>query len=105
MTCPQALRDLAAVLPLANEDDIRLAMTYLRECASRIDAKDDALHKISKWAKAYPLEVFPEPDWKRAAEVLKAAGMSLDCISAANMRHVITQVQNIVDAAMKEQKG
>jgi hypothetical protein len=40
------------------------------------------------WLDAYPLTMFPEPDLKRAAEVLKAAGMTLDSISASNMRHV-----------------
>lgn len=60
----------------------------------------DALHKIKMWSQAYPLEVFPEPDLKRAHEVLTAAGMTLDGISAHAMRHVITRVQEIVDAAI-----
>jgi hypothetical protein len=47
---------------------------------------------VEGWAEAYPLDVFPEPDWKRSAEVLKEAGLSLDRISAHNMRHVITRV-------------
>ncbi|MBC7292545.1 MAG: hypothetical protein H5T84_00315, partial [Thermoleophilia bacterium] len=50
--------------------------------------RGDALEKLLQWADAYPVEVFPEmtsEDWKRAAEVLKAAGLSLDRISASNM--------------------
>ncbi len=47
---------------------------------------------VEQWARAYPEDVFPKPDMKRAYEVLKAEGLSLDCISAANMRHVITRV-------------
>ena len=57
--------------------------------------------KIDNWAKAYPLEVFPEPDFKKAAEVLKSAGLTLDAISASNMRHVINGVKDIVEQALK----
>lgn len=64
----------------------------------------DALQQISDWAGAYPLSVFPEPDFARAHEVLQAAGMTLDAISSSNMRHVITRVQAIADAALLEVK-
>ncbi|EKD40808.1 MAG: hypothetical protein ACD_74C00158G0007 [uncultured bacterium] len=57
----------------------------------------DALQRIANWQKAYPLEVFPEPDLKRAHEVLKAAGMGLDGISASNMRHVLGGIKEIVE--------
>jgi hypothetical protein len=61
---------------------------------------EDALSRIYQWAEAYPLDVFPEPDFKKAHEVLQAAGMTLDAISASNMRHVITKVKEIADVAM-----
>ena len=60
----------------------------------------DALHRIKQWSEAYPLTAFPEPDLKRAHEVLTAAGMTLDAISARAMRHVTTRVQAIADAAL-----
>jgi len=62
--------------------------------------RGEALDKIKQWAEAYPLAVFPEmspDDWKRAAETLAGAGLTLDRISASNMRHVITQTVKIVD--------
>ena len=62
----------------------------------------EALRQITEWAKAYPLDVFPEPDLKRAHEVLEAAGMSLGAISAHAMRHVLTGVQKIAMAAGKK---
>lgn len=65
-----------------------------------VDRMEHALHQIKQWSEAYPLDVFPEPDFKKAHEVLTANGMTLDAISASNMRHVITRVQKIVDAAM-----
>ena len=58
---------------------------------------DDKLAKIRAWIDAYPLEVFPEPDFKKAARVLKAYGMTLDAISASNMRHVLQGVKQIID--------
>lgn len=59
------------------------------------DTASEALRQIDEWAKAYPLDVFPEPDLKRAHEVLEAAGLSLGQISAHAMRHVLTGLQKI----------
>ncbi len=67
---------------------------------ARIDAMEDAFRKIQQWASAYPIEVFPEPDLLRARDVLKSAGMTLDAISASNMRHVLTGVNAIVQAVL-----
>lgn len=58
--------------------------------------RGDALEKLQAWAEAYPLEMFPEPDLKRAEEVLLANGMTLGAISAHAMRHVIEQTKAIV---------
>lgn len=62
----------------------------------------DAFQRIDTWAKAYPLEVFPKPDLEKAATVLKESGMTLDSISADNMRHVLDGVQTIVSEALKD---
>ena len=62
---------------------------------------DDLFDNIKNWCEAYPIAVFPEPDFKKAHEVLKAHGMTLDAISASNMKHVITQVQKMIDAAIQ----
>ena len=70
----------------------------------RVDELEEALHQIHQWAKAYPLDVFPEPDFKKAREVLEAAGMTLDAISASNMRHVITQVEKICADVLREEE-
>lgn len=66
------------------------------------DRLRDALERVQQWADAYPLEVFPEPDFKRAHEVLTAAGMTLDAISASNMRHSMKGVREIARAALAE---
>lgn len=77
----------------------------IADMAKRLDAAESALHRIKQWSEAYPIKVFPEPDWKRAAAVLKDNGMTLDSISAHAMRHVIEGVQRIADAAAQEGEG
>lgn len=61
-----------------------------------IDIAEDKLNKIEAWTKAYPLQVFPEPDFAKAAKVLKNNGMTLDSISASNMRHVLDGIKRII---------
>ena len=82
-------------------DFIFKAGQYADNLKKRIEELEEALQRIDNWAKAYPLKVFPEPDFKKVAEVLKASGLSLDAVSASNMRHVITQVKDIVEQALK----
>jgi hypothetical protein len=52
--------------------------------------------RLQNWSDAYPLKVFPKPDLKKAAKVLKDAGMTLDSISADNMRHVLEGIKDII---------
>ena len=66
------------------------------------DGLEYALNRIANWSRAYPLEAFPKPDLAKAAEVLSAAGMTLDAISADAMRHVIERVGKIADEALIE---
>ncbi len=64
----------------------------------RMEELEEKLEKILLWANAYPLEIFPEPDFKKAAQVLKENGITLDAISASCMRHVINGVKAIIEA-------
>ncbi len=64
----------------------------------RMEYAQAKLDKINSWINAYPLEVFPEPDFKKAAKVLKDNGMTLDAISASNMRHVLNGISEIIKA-------
>jgi hypothetical protein len=65
----------------------------------------EVLQDISAWARAYPITIFPEPDFDKAHKVLTENGMTLDAISASNMRHVITQVEKMVNAAIAKATG
>ena len=80
----------------------RYACVAVREAVQAEREHYDALFEsIKNWCEAYPISVFPEPDFKKAHEVLKANGMTLDAISASNMKHVITQVQKMIDTAIR----
>ena len=54
---------------------------------------EEVLDAINDWASAYPLDVFPEPDMAAVRAALEARGITIDCVSASNMRHVIRNVQ------------
>lgn len=84
---------LRAVVKAANDQAERFERGwYLR---------GDVLEKLQSWANAYPLAVFPEPDVAKAHELLQAGGMTLDAISASNMRHVISGVRALVEEGLK----
>jgi hypothetical protein len=64
----------------------------------RCDDLEEALTRIMLWADAYPQDIFHVPDaaeLKRAHEVLKANGMTIDAISAHAMRHALQGVGEI----------
>ena len=61
---------------------------------------EEALHQIVEWAETYPLQVFPEPDWERARELLEAGGMTLDSVSASCMRRTVNGVGKIAKRAL-----
>jgi hypothetical protein len=66
---------------------------------ARIEHLENILQQIKTWCNAYPLAVFTEPDWAKAHKVLTENGMTLDGISAAAMRHVLSGIVAIIEAA------
>jgi hypothetical protein len=70
------------------------------DLADRIDDLETALHRIVSWSEAYPLEVFPEPDLKKARALLEAGGVTLDSISAHCMRHCVEGIGKIAREAL-----
>lgn len=76
----------------------------IRELREALEKAHEALFKIKQWSEAYPISVFPEPDFKKAAELLNAGGMTLDAISASNMRYVVKGVGEIARAALEDTK-
>ncbi len=92
--CPHCAQDLR-LAPDAWDELLRLRQ--------RVEGLEDELEKIAQWSDAYPLSVFPEPDFEKAAQVLKDAGLTLDGISASNMRHVVEGVGKIAKEALAEE--
>lgn len=79
--------------------DLSAELQQERERAERAEA---ALHRIVRWGDAYPIDIFPEPDFQKARVVLEREGITLDSISASNMRHVITRAGQIARGALQE---
>ena len=62
----------------------------------------NALKRLENWTEAYPLEIFPEPDFIKVKEALHEKGLSLDQVSASNMRYVVSKINDIVKDALNE---
>lgn len=65
--------------------------------SSDVEKLEDKVDKVLKWVKAYPIEIFPEPDLKKAQKILKENGMTIDAISASNFRFVLNRVKEILE--------
>jgi hypothetical protein len=76
-------------------------MTVYRELDEEKYRLRSALERIEQWSRAYPLDIFPKPDLKKAAELLHAGGITLDAVSACAMRHVVEGVGKIAREALK----
>jgi len=69
-----------------------------------VERLHDGMQRLVEWSKAYPLDVFPEPDLKDARVGLASVGITLDQVSASSMRHVITRVGEIAQSALEVKK-
>lgn len=67
-----------------------------------MDGLIEALTRIVQWSEAYPIAVFPEPDFKKASELLQAGGITLDAVASSCMRHVVNGVGKIARDALAE---
>jgi len=90
-------------------NDARAELATMRaaveEAQEREEAINEAITQITDWKdKAYPLDIFPEPDLKRTRELLKAGGMSLDVVSASNIRFALKRACEILAAALERLK-
>lgn len=69
-----------------------------------IDQRESGLQRIVQWSDAYPLKLFPEPDFAKVNEVLKANGITLDAVAASCMRHVVEGVGKIAREALQDEQ-
>ena len=91
---------------IINKADAMVVIGEQKQRITQLEVENERLRKghgdIIIWGKAYPLSVFTEPDLKKAHELLKAGGMTLDAVSASAMRHVLKGVVKIANDALKE---
>lgn len=99
---PKLLSRLRAMARLraATLADTAGLQTAVEELAADNEKLRDALEKIVQWANAYPVDVFVPPDWKAVRAALDEKGLTLDAVSAANMRHVLDGLLTIVQGAL-----
>jgi len=76
------------------EVDSKTAL-LLKNKDERIEFLHQQLHEIEMWCRAYPVEVFPEPDWSEVNA--KLGPKLLTRVSASNMRHVCDGIRKIID--------
>ena len=77
-----------------------LSSQMIEELEERIVELEDVLSKLEVWSKAYPLQVFPEPDLELVMKALNVVGITLDVVSASAMRHVLKEVVKIISVAL-----
>ena len=72
----------------------------IEKLEERIEVLETALNRIYNWSIAYPLDIFPEPDMKKAREVLRSAGIMIDSITGEVARHIVTGIGEIAEDAL-----
>lgn len=87
---------------------LQAARDRLDKILSRQEAIEDSLDWLADWSsKAYPLDLFPEPsaeDLKRADDLLRAGGLSIDLLSASNIRFTLERVIETFEKALERKK-
>ena len=88
----------------ADEVENSAQHVHCERCQDEIERLKENEAKIQQWCDAYPLDIFPEPDLKKANEVLTENGMTLDAISASAMRKVLRGIKEIIKAQKSEEE-
>lgn len=73
----------------------------LERIETELDRYRETLEWLQNWKKAYPLDIFKEPDLEAAHSILTECGISLDAISAHNIRHVLSVIQCCLNEALE----
>ena len=87
----------------ALEDAQQIINTIINQRLDRVRVGDHIQQQASlklwlqQWLDCYATDIFPEPDLKKAAEILKANGMTIDSLSAEMGRHILTRVIQRID--------
>ena len=57
--------------------------------------------QLKTWREAYPLSIFPTPDWEKVRDALEINGLTLDAVSAANIRHAIKIFEEMIEETIR----
>lgn len=71
------------------------------------DLRTDTLAAAQHFVDAYPESVFcpiDEEQWPQIATALKGTGISVDRVSASNMKHAATCIRDDINAAIKRSR-
>ena len=84
-------QDGAAIL----KNGVQLTM---EEILTELRDNQEKIHQIKLLSDAYPESVFGEPNWKEVRHWLSLGGISVDSVSASNMRVVANNIKEILEA-------
>lgn len=77
------------------------ALVYAAGAAAEREKSCDLVDQVKIWREAYPLSIFPTPDWERVRDALEINGLTLDAVSAANIRHAIERFEEMIDETIR----
>lgn len=81
--------------------DVELKKFAALVAAAEREKYDALFGEIKEWSEAYPETIFPTPDWEKVRDALEMNGLTLDAVSAANMRHVLNLIQEMADQTIR----
>ena len=79
-------------------DEVKRLEARIKELEQKLEGLEDALNQVNNWCKAYPIEVFTEPDWDEVKE--KLGSTLLTQVSGSNMRHITNGITKIIVQAI-----
>jgi hypothetical protein len=82
------LRARVDVLVGEESEAVAQLNSKLQAALAQVETLREALTNIARWGDHYPINIFPEPDFEQAHELLQAGGMTLDAISASVARRL-----------------
>jgi hypothetical protein len=71
-------------------------MGFARSGNDLIEKLKKKLEIVENWTLQYPLEIFPDPDYKQVREVLEASGITLDCVTAGIVRRMMANINQVI---------
>jgi hypothetical protein len=85
--------------------EVASLQTVLDATRERLTDAEEEIRKVDNWAKAYPVDVFPEPNPERCKRLLEAGGESIDCLAAYARRGAIEWIGYGTRAYFAKWKG